>query len=177
MCSSKRFSPFLKDSLSQKYTVAFRCSDLDIPTISGLVATASIIVGVVFTLLEIRHFNKTRKTEIIMKIYEKFGSKEIVEAMNRVGASKFESFNDYSKKYGLTDITEIAVLFDGIGVLLEQNLIDIKMVDQLFGTTIYLLWSRIDPVIHAMREGLNEPSFFAHFENLINKLNIHRKKK
>jgi hypothetical protein len=149
----------------------------DIPTISALVTTASIIVGVIFTILEIRHFNKTRKTEIIMKIYERFGSKEIVEAMNRVGSAKFENLNDYQKKYGLTDITEISVLFDGIGVLLEQNLIDINMVDQLFGTTVYLLWDRIDPVIRAMRKGLNEPSFFAHFENLINRLNAHRKKK
>jgi hypothetical protein len=150
---------------------------IDIPTISALVTTVSIIVGVVFTLLEIRHFNKTRKTEIIMKIYERFGSKEIVEAMNRVGASKFESFEDYSKKYGVTDITMIAVLFDGIGVLLEQNLIDIKMVDQLFGTTIYLLWNKIEPVINAMRKGLNEPAFFAHFENLMNALMVYRKKK
>jgi hypothetical protein len=150
---------------------------IDISTISAIVTTGSVIVGVAFTLLEIRHFNKTRKTEIIMKIYERFGSKEIVEAMNKVGASKFESFEDYSKKYGITDITEIAVLFDGIGVLLEQNLIDIKMVDQLFGTTIYLLWNKIEPVIEAMRKGLNEPAFFAHFESLINQLNVHRKKK
>lgn len=150
---------------------------IDIPTVSAIVTTGSVIVGVAFTLLEIRHFNKTRKTEIIMKIYERFGSKEIVEAMNRVGGSKFENFEDYSKKYGLTDITEIAVLFDGIGVLLEQNLIDINMVDQLFGTTIHLLWNKIEPVIQAMRKGLNEPSFFAHFENLINQLNAHRKKK
>jgi hypothetical protein len=149
---------------------------IDITTISALVTTVSIIVGVVFTLLEIRHFNKTRKTEIIMKIYERFGSKEIVEAMNKVGSAKFESFDDYREKYGLTDITEIAVLFDGIGVLLEQNLIDVNMVDQLFGATVYLLWDRIEPVIHAMRKGLNEPSFFAHFENLIIKLNVHRQK-
>jgi hypothetical protein len=112
-----------------------------------------------------------------MKIYERFGSKEIVEAMNKVGAAKFENFEDYNKKYGLTDITQIAVLFDGIGVLLEQNLIDVVMVDQLFGTTVYLLWDKIKPVITAMRTGLNEPSFFAHFENLMNRLNDHRKQK
>jgi hypothetical protein len=37
--------------------------------------------------------------------------------------------------------------------------------------------NKIEPVIHAMRKGLNEPAFFAHFENLMNKLNEHRKKK
>jgi len=149
---------------------------IDVPTITGIVTSVSIIVGVIFTLLEIRHFNQTRKTEIIMKIYERFGSREIVEAMNRVGGSKFENFTDYSKKYGLTDITQIAVLFDGIGVLLEQNLIDITMVDQLFGTTVYILWEKIQPVLVAMREGLHEPEFFGHFENLMRNLNKYRKK-
>jgi len=146
-------------------------------TILTLVTTLSIIVGVVFTLLEIRHFNKTRKTEIIMRIYDRFGTKEIVDAMNKVGGAKFESFEDYSKKYGLTEINQIAVLFDGIGVLLEQNLIDIKMVDQLFGPTVYVLWNKMQPVIQAMRKGLDEPAFFAHFENLINRLDAYRNKK
>jgi len=85
--------------------------------------------------------------------------------MNRVGASRFESFEDYVGKYGVNDITEIAVLFDGIGVLLEQNLIDIKMVNQLFGATIYLLWNKMEPVTQAMRKGLNEPSFLRKSEN------------
>jgi hypothetical protein len=147
---------------------------LDMSTLTELVTTVSIVLGVVFTLLEIRHFNATRRTEIIMKIYERFGTKEIVEAMNRVGGSRFENLEKYSKTYGLTDVTQLAVLFDGIGVLLEQKLIDINMVDQLFGTTVYILWGKIEPVIHAMRKGLNEPTFFGHFENLIHQLDNHR---
>jgi hypothetical protein len=42
------------------------------------------------------------------------------------------------------------------------------MVDQLFGPTICLLGVKVEPVIHTMRKGLDEPAFFAHFENLIN---------
>lgn len=50
---------------------------IDIPTATSIVTMASIIVGVVFTILEIRHLNRVRRTDIIMKIYEKFGTKEI----------------------------------------------------------------------------------------------------
>ena len=148
---------------------------IDIPTVASIVTTISIVVGVVFTLLEIRHLAQTRKTEVIMKIYERFGTREIIEAINRVGNAKFENIADYSKKYGFTDISLIAELFEGIGVLLEQNLIDIKMVDSLFGPTINLLWVRMKPVLYAMREGLNEPFFFSHYEYLINRLNAYRK--
>jgi hypothetical protein len=147
---------------------------VDIPTVTSIVTTVSIVVGVVFTILEIRHLAKTRKTEVIMKIYDRFGTREIVEAINRVGNAKFENIADYNKKYGFSDVTQIAELFEGIGVLLEQNLIDIKMVDRLFGPTLNLLWVRMKPVLYAMREGLKEPFFFSHYEYLINRLNSYR---
>jgi hypothetical protein len=147
---------------------------IDLDTVASIVTTLSIVVGVVFTILEIRHLGKNRKTEVIMKIYDRFGTREIVEAINRVGNARFESIEDYNKKYGFTDVTQIAELFEGIGVLLEQGLIDIKMVDKLFGPTLNLLWVRMKPVLYAMREGLNEPFFFSHYEYLINRLNSYR---
>jgi hypothetical protein len=149
---------------------------IDIPTVSSVITTVSIVVGVVFTILEIRHLAMTRRTDIIMKIYERFGSKELVEAMMKIGAAKFESLEDYRKKYGFTEVVEIAVLFEGVGVLLEQNLIDIKMADRLFGPTLNSLWQRMEPVVYAMRKGLNEPFFFSHFEYLVKALSSYRKK-
>jgi hypothetical protein len=148
----------------------------DVSTISTIVTTVSIAIGVIFALLELRHLTETRKTEIIMKIYDRFGSRELVEAMSKVGTARFETLEDYRKKYGFTEVTEIAVLFEGLGVLLEQNLIDIEMVDRLFGPTLNSLWERMMPVIYAMRKGINEPFFFSHFEYLIKTLSAYRKK-
>jgi hypothetical protein len=149
---------------------------IDIPSVSSIVATGSILVGVVFTILEIRHLARTGRTDIIMKIYDRFSSREMVEAITKVGTAKFESIEDYRKKYGFTEVTELAVLFEGLGVLLEQNLIDINLVDRLFGPTLNSLWERMQPVIYAMRKGLNEPFFFSHFEYLIKKLSSYREK-
>jgi hypothetical protein len=148
----------------------------DISTIATIVTAVSVVIGVIFALLELRHLTGTRRTEIIMKIYDRFSSREMVEAINKVGTAKFESLDDYRKKYGFTETTEIAVLFEGLGVLLEQNLIDIKMVDRLFGPTLDLLWERMQPVIYAMRKGIKEPFFFSHFEYLIKELSAYRKK-
>ena len=149
---------------------------IDISTTATIVTMASVIVGVVFTILEIRHLNNVRRTDIIMKIYERFGSKEMVEAVNKVGAAEFTSLKEYREKDGFTSVTQVAVLFDGVGVLLEQGLIDMKMVDHLFGPTLNILWVRMKPVIYAMRDGLKEPAFFAHYEYLVNRLDSYRKK-
>lgn len=75
----------------------------DISTISAVVAAVSVVVGVVFTILEIRHLAKTRRMEVILRIHERFGSREVVDAIMKISGAKFESFDDYVKKYGLAD--------------------------------------------------------------------------
>jgi hypothetical protein len=54
---------------------------VDFSTVSTLIVTASVVVGVVFTLLELRHLARTRRTDVIMRIYDRFSSKEMVAAI------------------------------------------------------------------------------------------------
>jgi hypothetical protein len=148
---------------------------VDISTVSTIVATVSVVIGVVFTLLEIRHLARTRRTDVIMKIYENFGSREIVEAIFKIGAAKFETYQDYVKKYGAIEAVQVATLLDGVGVLLERGLIDIDLVDSLFGPSVNSLWERIRPVIYGMRESLKEPLLFSHIEYLYERLRAYKK--
>ena len=147
---------------------------IDIATISAVVVAVSVVVGLVFTLLELRHPAKTRRTGVIMRIYDRFGSKEMVEAMNDVGHLRTQK-PEFPLRGGLTGVTQIAIIFEGLGVLLEQNLIDIELVDSLFGPTLVTLWDPIRPMIYGMRESLNQPYFFSHFERLYEALSEYRK--
>jgi hypothetical protein len=148
---------------------------VDISAISTTVVTVSVVVGVVFTLLEIRHLAKTRRTDVVMRIYERFGSREMIEAVQRVGAAKFETFDDYGKKYGWTDFLQVALFFEGVGALLEQDLIDISLVDSLFAPSFSSFWESTRPLIYGMRESANQPLLFSHFEDLYKRLSTYRK--
>jgi hypothetical protein len=148
---------------------------VDISTVSTIVVTASVIIGVVFTVMELRHLARTRRTDVIMRIYDRFGSKEMVEAMFSIGQLRSETSPSFPPTVGLTGVTQIAIVFEGLGVLLEQDLIDIKLVDSLFGPTLDALWEPIRPLIHWMRESLKQPFFFSHFEYPHNRLNDYRK--
>jgi hypothetical protein len=147
---------------------------IDIPTLSAVVAATSVVVGVILALLEIRHLARTRRTDVVMRVYEGFKSREMLEAMSRVGAAQFETFDDYRKKYNLLDVEQIAVYFEGIGALLEQDLIDIKLVDSLFGPSLQGAWEPMKPVIYGMRVRIKQPFLFSHFEYLVNRLNTYR---
>jgi hypothetical protein len=147
---------------------------IDISTVSTVVAAVSVVIGVAFTVLEVRHMARTRRTDVIMRIYERFDSKEMIEALNRVGAAKFETFDEYGKKYGFVDLTQIAVFFEGVGVLLEQGLVDIKLLDSLFAPSFSSIWESIRPVVHAWRESIKQPTLFSHFEYLYERLRKYR---
>jgi len=146
---------------------------IDVPTVSAIVVAVSVVVGLVFTMMELRHLARTRRTDVIMRIYDRFGSKEMVEAMNSVGQLRSWSPDAYPKGE-LTGVTQIAVIFEGLGVLLEEGLIDIRLVNSLFGPTLVSLWKPIQPIVMGMRESLNQPFFFSHFEYLYERLNEYR---
>jgi len=150
---------------------------IDISTASTIVVTVSVVIGVVFTLLEIRHLNKTRRTEVILRIYERFGSKEIVDAIMKIGGARFENFDDYVKKYGLTDTVQVLEIFDEVGILLEQGLVDINLVDYLFGPSMNTAWeSNVQTLIKGIRKGSNQPTFFKHVDYLYNRLSAKKEK-
>jgi len=103
----------------------------DIPTASAIIVAVSVVIGLGFTLLELRHLARTRRTDVIMRIYDRFGSREMVEAINSVGRLKAQDV-EFPPKTGLTGVTQVAIVFEGLGVLLEQDLIDIELVNSLF---------------------------------------------
>jgi hypothetical protein len=147
----------------------------DISTISTIIVTVSVVTGVIFTVLELRHLARTRRTEVIMRIYQEFGQKEWIENVMKVGAAKFVSLQDYSTKYGLTAVLQVAMLFDGVGVLLEEDLIDLRLVNSLFGSSVRPLWDIVRPIVYAIRASGAQPTMFSHFESLYNRLSAYRK--
>ena len=115
---------------------------MDIASISTLVATGAVIAGVVFAYLEVRSLVRTRQTELIIGLYSTYGSKEFQEALMKTMTLEFKNFEDFRKKYASSsDYSEtpefianemVSVFFEGIGVLLHRELINIELVGDLF---------------------------------------------
>jgi hypothetical protein len=65
-------------------------------------------------------------------------------------------YNTYRKKYGV-EIPPSALFFNELGVLLGEKLIDIHLVDSLFGRVIPYFWKRVKPLLESGRKELNQP--------------------
>ena len=153
---------------------------VDIQTVSIAVASASVVAGVIYYALQIRHQTKIRQTDVIMRLYSTFGSNEYSEALAKFMMMEFKDYSDFRKKYvsspsGFSEKPEfialgkVATFFQGVGVLLQMKLIDISLASRLFGRSTIYTWEKLKPVVEGYRmEGY--PQVYADFEYLYNEM-------
>jgi len=149
---------------------------LDIPSISAIVAACSVVAGVIHYSFNIRHQKKMRETDLVVKLYSIFGSREFQEALMKTMTLEIEDFN-FRKKYASSfDYAEtpefvanemVSVLFEGIGVLLHRKLVGIELVDDLFTGPIKSTWEKMKPLVRGYRQTMY-PQAYEWFEYLFN---------
>jgi hypothetical protein len=135
---------------------------VDVQTVSIVIASASVVVGVVYYALQLRHQAKTRQdivkarhADLLMRLYSTYGNKEFQEALWTVHNLEFEDYNGYLEKYGSTAsvtpanraIWTVSWFFNGMGLLLHSRIVDIDQVDDLFGYAVIWMWEKVKPII------------------------------
>jgi len=149
--------------------------DLDVSTVSILVASAGVLIAAAYYVLQIRYQTKLRQTDMVMRLYATFGSTDFQEPYHKAQSLDFEGFENYVKKYGSdievqTALYPVCAFFEGIGVLLHRKLINLDLVDDLLGTPIIWTWKRFEPMIIPWRESANRPQIWEWFEYLYNEM-------
>ena len=147
----------------------------DIQTVSIAIASASVVAGVVYYAFQLRHQARTRQTDLVMRLYATFSSNEFQDAWAKVRerASDFESIDDvydFDKKFGLREVNQVCLFFEGIGILLQRKLVDPTMIEDLFGGALARAWQVVKPGVMTGRQQLNDPAIYYYFEYLYNEM-------
>jgi cytochrome c oxidase assembly factor CtaG len=151
---------------------------VDVQTVSIVIASASVVAGIIYYSFQVRHQTKVRQTDTVMRLYSTYSSNEFREALIKVMSLQFEDYEDYVKKYGpwFSDepahkaMAMVAMFFDGVGVLLYKKLIDQSLIYDLFSTAIRVFWEKMKPVMLGLRRESNDPKVFEWFEYLYNEM-------
>jgi len=144
---------------------------VDVQTVSIAVASTGVFLAAIYYIIQIRHQTKVRQTDLVMRLYSTFGSKEFQDAWTRIESIEFKNYDEYVKKYGSGDYVQCATFFEGIGVLLQKKLIDIKLVDALFSVPLKLMYEGMKPIIEGNREQFHDQRVFGNFEYLYDEIN------
>jgi hypothetical protein len=148
---------------------------VDLTEISAMVAAAGVMIGVVYYILDIRHQTKLRQTDLTMRLYTSWVSKEMTEPWLKVWNLEFADYDDFKRKHGpyLSDNSENAAVlsvlnsFVAMGFLLQKKLVDYEIVRQL---PIEMTWNKLKPIVEGVRKQFNSTSMYEEFEYLYNEM-------
>jgi hypothetical protein len=128
-------------------------------TVSILLAGMGMVIALVYYTLTIRNQNRTRQAQLMMNLYEAYRSPEFRESWGRMMDQEFTDFDDFWGKYGSEVDREswnnwqsLAAYFHGIGVLLKEGLIEIRLLDQLLINLVLISWLKMEPIVYGFRD-------------------------
>lgn len=154
---------------------------VDIQTVSIVIASASVVAGIVYYALQIRHQTRMRETDLILKLSSMFSDRESNKDFVLVFASEFEDYEDFVKRYGsLLDMKSkqgselrgsfIQVLnqMETMGLLLKRKIVDADFMFEIYPGI--RLWEKVKTVVEGARKDLNDPNLWGCFEYYYNEM-------
>ena len=147
--------------------------NLDIPTVSVLIASASVAGSAIYYLIETRHQRRMRRTESIITLSPWFSmdAKDIQEAISNVCSAEYTDYKNYLAKYdGKPEQRSLKLLgnyFEGIGLLVSRKLVEIDLVFDFWGDVAESVWDGNEEIINGMRKDSGTPYTFEYWESLV----------
>jgi hypothetical protein len=147
---------------------------VDIQTISIAIASGGVFVAAIYYIFQIRHQTRLRQTDLVMRLYGTFTSNEYQDAWTKVRkkASDVENQNDiydFDKETEIRkEFNQVTTFWEGVAVLFKRKVIDITMIEDLFGNNIARVWEKVKPGVVKMRQQFNDPTICSDFEYLYN---------
>ena len=146
---------------------------LDIPSLSVVIASASVVGSAIYYMIETRHKRRTRQTESIIRLSPWFSldAKEIQEAISNVCSVEYTDYKDYLAKYaGKPEQMSLKLLgnyFEGVGLLVYMKLVEIDIVYNFWGDITESVWDNNEELIDGMRKDSGTPFTFQYWEFLV----------
>ncbi len=149
---------------------------VDISTVSIVIASTGVLIAATYYILQIRHQNRMRQTDLLMRLHLAFSSKERVEAALKYMNTEYKDYDDFVERYGLpfaegqvqTVFLMMGMFFEGIGILLKRKLVQLDLVTDLFA--VEMLWLKWKPLAEGLRKVTNNPHFGEWFEYVYNEM-------
>ena len=150
---------------------------LDFANILNLVSTVTLIGALVFTALQVRQANRTRRDQAAITMLQ--------TALSQNSALMLEMFaeipenapaaaiNDYDQERRRA-ILEFGLRLEVMGFMAARNLVDLDTVNELAGGVVLAFWSRAGEWAKARRESTGHQEFLEWCEWLAQRVSAHR---
>jgi hypothetical protein len=150
---------------------------VDIQTISIAIASAGVLAGVIYYILEIRHQTKIRQMDLLMRLFSTFDSNEFQEEYIKFLDLKITDYDEYVKTYGLKGLFKIFPFFEALGIMLNRKMVSLDLVEQMYSQSIQIMWEKSKPIQEGLRKRYNQPKWGEWFEYLYDEVKKREQRK
>lgn len=152
--------------------------ELDTTSISAMVAAAGVLVGVTISIMELRNIVRARQGELFLDLYDHYNDPEFVKRYSDVLYNwSWKNYEDWRKKCSpeanmetYSSWASVGNYFKGVGVLVDEKMIDIRLVEKLMGEPFLRYWEKCEPVIKEFRKDYGFKKAWESAEYLYNTL-------
>jgi hypothetical protein len=138
---------------------------IELSSIRDIVTIFGVIAGFTYYVMTVRHQNSSRKAQLFIEMYRDFKNPDVQRALNDiVFVWEWDNFQDYQEKYGRHSnydehekYQRVYSVYEGLGVLIHRNLIDVKMIDEIMRSHVLMFWEKIGPIMRELRIHADNP--------------------
>jgi hypothetical protein len=149
---------------------------MDLSFILNLIATAAVIVGVVFGLTQLRHYHLSRKRESALLLLNSYQTSEFSRGMWTIlsiedGLTK----DEIEEKVGgeISTIYLVMSAWESLGILVFNREVELDMVCDAYSGPVTLSWQKLKPLVTGMREEYTRERIFEWFQWLAERIREH----
>jgi hypothetical protein len=156
-----------------------------IPLIPGIITAIGVLVAATYYVYNIKISRnimettlETRQAQLFMQVLQRFNEPDFFDKYTSFLSWKWKDYDDYISKYGPKADSgswysegSVAAFFNGVGLLLYMNLLDIKIIHGLLFVHVKMFWDKIKPITYEMRTRLDLPQVDQWVEYLYDELN------
>jgi hypothetical protein len=127
--------------------------ELDLQTVSIVVAAASVVIGVIMSMLSLRNYAKSRRASIFLDFHKQADQEFLEVLFEVVGEWSWSDYEEFLAKYGPTTspknwakFVHVGSFFDSMGKLLEEKITDAELIPEALAVTAMAWWEKIGPI-------------------------------
>jgi hypothetical protein len=155
---------------------------VDAQTIGVLVTAASVSVAAIYYIMTLRSQQKnmkatlqTREAQLFMMLYSKTSSEEFSRHLINMLTVEWNSYEDFKAKVindpeKAVSLQVIVAAWEGIGVLVRENLIDIKLIALYCAGPTRKLWEKFRPEIEVYRKEIDYSRYMSEMKYVYGRL-------
>ena len=129
--------------------------------------------ALIFTALQVRVANRTRAEQAAITIVEAAQSEGWTQGLKQLHRIPPGATADQIDALGdevVNAIEQVGIRVETIGYMVWRGIVEIQMVDDLFGGIVIFWWSRIRPFAERDRERTSNPKSYEWFQWLAERL-------